>query len=294
MHNPTLVFVANRRSKSGQAVFQRIQSRQSASLAPVWLDEYVHDLAQLGKVLSERAKRVVVIGGDGSLHLVVNALALANALAAVEVAWIPAGTGSDFAKSLSLPKGLAQRLALACHGSAKPTALIRVKTDQFERYAVNIASAGLSGEVARTVNRKAKRTALSYLTASLQGVLRYRAKPMRWCVDGNTEAAPLLFFTAANGQYFGNGMHIAPQANLNSPNLHLLAIAGVPLAMLPWRFLQLYAGKHLNAPCTKHWLSPEAQLHAVSGKLQLELDGESYEAQQATFEKQHNSWHLVY
>ena len=78
----------------------------------------------LRQAAEEDCRRVVVIGGDGSLHQTVNNLSRQKLLKSTELAVVPAGTCNDFARALGLsPKRMDEALQVACTGKARPTDL---------------------------------------------------------------------------------------------------------------------------------------------------------------------------
>ena len=82
-----------------------------------------------------------------------------------------------------------------------------------ETYFVNVASAGLSGVVTRSVNgtSKALGARLAFLIGTLVGLARFRPSRVRARLDGaELFAGEIALIAAANGRYFGGGMHVAP------------------------------------------------------------------------------------
>ena len=90
-------------------------------------------------------ERVIVAGGDGSLHVLINALADAGRLADVAVGIVPLGTGNDFAGGIGLPDDpvVAARACL----EARPQPVDAVLADDGE-YVVNAAHAGIGAVAA--------------------------------------------------------------------------------------------------------------------------------------------------
>ncbi len=78
----------------------------------------------IDQALEEDCSRIVVVGGDGSLHRVINALAQKKKLKSIELAVVPAGTCNDFARFIGLRRRrLDQAFRVACGGKAQPTDL---------------------------------------------------------------------------------------------------------------------------------------------------------------------------
>jgi YegS/Rv2252/BmrU family lipid kinase len=176
--------------------------------------------------LAEGAEGIAAVGGDGTLHECVNGFFDDEGRRFAREAWLgvlPAGTGGDFRRTLGLgadPEGAVRRML-----AAKPRP-IDVGSLEYERpdgsraltMFVNIASFGLSGLVVDLVNDSPKFLGgrASFVLGTLRAMARYRNQKVALYLD---DAAPRITtvqtVAIANGQYFGGGMHIAPNAVLD-------------------------------------------------------------------------------
>ena len=97
---------------------------------------------------------LVVVGGDGSVHEVVNGLLASGRAGDVELAVLPRGTGKDFVRSLRIPRKLADAIAVARDGEARTidagrAGFVAWDGSAAEAYFANFAGAGISGEIGR-------------------------------------------------------------------------------------------------------------------------------------------------
>jgi diacylglycerol kinase (ATP) len=236
----------------------------------------------LMETLAEGIKRVITVGGDGTAHLAVNAIVAAEAAGTIEpgsVAFglVPAGTGSDLARTLGLPREPRAALAKVMAAEPRPFDLIELRTDAGDRCSViNIASAGLSGAVVTEVNARPRRGQLSYLSATLSGILRYRPVPCAVIADGEPLYDGPFFLTAvANGRYFGKGMHVAPEADPTDGLLDVVVVPPVPLWQLPWRLPQFLTGRHVRLPMVRHLRAEIVRLEPAEGFPPFDVDGDA-------------------
>jgi diacylglycerol kinase (ATP) len=239
---------------------------------------------ELGRVLAEPAERVLVLGGDGTVHLVGNVLLDLGLGGTVALGVIPAGTGSDLARALRLPRR--PRAALARALDAKPRALdvLRVEADDGRRrHVLNVASAGISGLVDQAVNGLAKRGTLAYLSATLGAVGRYRNVPCRVTVDGDVwHEGDVLLVAVANGATFGNGMKVAPGARLDDGVADVVLVGPMPRWQLPLRLPQIYLGTHVHARYVRAGPAQQVRLEPLGLFPPFDLDGEMFAAGAAT------------
>jgi diacylglycerol kinase (ATP) len=214
-------------------------------------------LAELGAALDAGGvDRVVAVGGDGTLSRVADLLLARSAggPVAVSLGIVPAGTGCDLAKALGLPKDprAALERSLAGRGGVEGTravdALAIETAGGARRHAVNVVSAGVSGQVDEAVAALTKRGRVTYLAATLRALAAYRPARCRVTVDGEPwHEGEILLLAIANGPTFGRGMRIAPQAALDDGLADVVLVPRLPGWQVPIQLPKLYRGTHLGS-----------------------------------------------
>jgi len=172
------------------------------------------------------AELVVAVGGDGTISEVAAGFfdAKGRALKSLKQAPIlgilPAGSGSDYAKTIGIPRSsaIALQILQTRHtrtvdvGLIDFTGLDGAKT---KRIFINIADVGIGGEVVDILERQGKKLGafISYQIATLRGLVAYKNKNLEIVID-KTQKYSGIYNGAivALGQYFGSGMKIAPNA----------------------------------------------------------------------------------
>ena len=100
--------------------------------------------------LFNNIQRLIVIGGDGSLHLAANQILKHQHVERVALGLIPAGTGSDYARFLRLPADPIRAFQQICSAEPRKVDALRITTNGDDvRYAINTFSTGVSGWVSR-------------------------------------------------------------------------------------------------------------------------------------------------
>lgn len=222
---------------------------------------------------------VVAAGGDGTAHEVVQGLLGADGdQGPCTFAYLPIGTGCDFARGLGLgddPVGIARGL------TAGEDVQVDVGRADFPavdapRYFLNAANVGLGPFVAHRVGRSRwlrRFGAPAYLIAAGVALLRARPVDISWTADRDgRHDEPILNLSVCNGPSFGGGMRPAPGATLDSGRLHV-AIAG-PMGMLD-AFVQLprlMGGSRLDHPAIRDFTCEALELEG--GPSEVETDGE--------------------
>jgi diacylglycerol kinase (ATP) len=103
-------------------------------------DELDGRLADIGD------QRIVVAGGDGSIHAVVGALYRAGMLEGRTLGLIPLGTGNDFARTLEIPLEPEGAAEVIVHGRPRPVDLIVDDNDDITVNSVHIGAGAEAGE----------------------------------------------------------------------------------------------------------------------------------------------------
>jgi diacylglycerol kinase (ATP) len=165
----------------------------------------------------------------------------------------------------------------------RPIDIGSVTYDGRQRYFLNIASAGISGDVAARVNRHAERRAWTFLQATIQTMLRYVPQPVRIALDGAAwyEGAAYLL-AVANGTTFGRGMLIAPQARPDDGLFDVVLVRGMSRPRILLAFEKVYRGAHLDHPKVKYQRAAQVSID-TRAPFHFELDGEIYGGQSLTF-----------
>jgi diacylglycerol kinase (ATP) len=183
--------------------------------------------------------RVVVCGGDGTLHLSVREFDLVNGTLAL----IPLGSGDDFAKVLGLPRDLRAACELALRGSARE---VDVAVANGIRY-LGVAGLGFDSEVARYANENVKflRGSLVYLYAILRVLPRFT--PHRVTINGDRNEE-IMFATVGNSRQYGGGIRITPNAKIDDRELDLCIVHRTSRMQLLKTLPQAYTGTHVKSP----------------------------------------------
>lgn len=218
---------------------------------------------------------VVAVGGDGTVHEIVNGILAADCGARTALALIPVGTGCDFARSLGLP--VPASVVEPRRAVSVDVGRVRCTTDaeNKERFFLNAANMGASTAAARRIRDSAflKRVgAVAYVAAGIPEVLARSTTRLVVAEPGRGERTEhLLNLSVCNGPRFGGGLMLAPQATLFDGALHLARIRrGSLIGLL--RTLSAGYSQPLHPP-------PGVDVHkvmrlTVDGDATIEVDGE--------------------
>ena len=219
-------------------------------------------------------RRIVVAGGDGSIHEAVNGIVRAGG--ATHLGVIPTGTGNDFAKASGIPLDWRHALAALCRRLAdgEPASSIDVGRMN-DRYFANGAGVGFDAKVTRIARSyRVPLGDLVYLLAIFRGMadgiatpaLRIRTDHFEW--DG-----PVTLANVSNGPWVGGMFHIAPMARNDDGALELLIADPVSRTRICSLLPGLMRGRHLNEPEITHASVKRLTIDAEK-EVPSHLDGE--------------------
>lgn len=210
------------------------------------------------RALASGCRRLVAVGGDGTLNEVVNGLA--PDFGRAELALLPSGTGNDLARALGLPDRPDEALAVLAAGHTRPLDLVHLgAAGARSGYFANASAGGFSGEVDERLNAETKAAwgPLSYLRsaiAALPGLEPYRATLV--LEPGTPEEErlelELVNLVVANGRFVAGGVPVAPQAEPDDGLLDLVAIRAAPASRLALLASKVLLGQHLGDDLVLH------------------------------------------
>jgi YegS/Rv2252/BmrU family lipid kinase len=247
-------------------------------------------------------KLIIACGGDGTISEVANGIIESNKEA--ELGILPAGTGSDFRRSLRMPKNTAAAARALRDGRTRLVDVARVTFvndggERETRFCVNVASFGMSTEVlTRTASGESKKwipgfaprklgSKLSYAAATVQTTLA--ASPIEVHVQLDDEPERRLRvaeFCVANARFYGGAMKIAPDAKLDDGWLDVVSIGDASAFRILSNAPRLYFGAHLRMDEVNHALAKQIVARPVrkDEHVAIEIDGEVVGRLPATFQ----------
>lgn len=242
------------------------------------------------EALGEGTRFVVAVGGDGTVHEVVNGMVeedrplIADAILGV----VAAGSGCDFVRTFGLPGDATRAVAHLTGENLYPLDIGKVTYTgpgggEEVRYFPNIAEAGLGGA---TVTRAARLPRFfgrsRYFLGFWLTLPRYKPRSVTVRADRKSYEGRGVNVVVANCQYFGGGMKISPRSYPGDGALDVLIFRG-PKSDSFTTIPKVYKGEHVPHPNIVEMKGKAIRVEAEQ-PLQIEADGEELGTTPATFE----------
>ena len=223
---------------------------------------------------ARQGERILVVGGDGTLNLVADAL-LADPLAQPPtIGVVPAGTGSDFARMFAIPTHVEAAVEKAVHGESYPTDAMELTGPWGTRRGLNVFEAGLGASTVAWADRLPRWVGpVKYELAFWLALPTFRPGSFVLEVEGRTFEGGGLVIVAANGEFFGGGMRIAPKASLVDGAFDMIVV-DAPRREAFSLFPRMKQGLHLTHPGVRRVTTPWFRL-TTDPAWPCEVDGES-------------------
>jgi YegS/Rv2252/BmrU family lipid kinase len=237
---------------------------------------------------------ILALGGDGTISEVADGVLAAGMGSTTEIGLIPRGTGGDFRRTLELPEEVAAAAEHIRRASARTVDAGRVRYRAPEggeavRHFINVASFGFSSAVARRANASTKRFGgkIAFLGATVRELFSHDHQDVWLSIDGKERRQIRVMMAAiGNGRFFGGGMKICPDAQLDDGALDLVTVGDLTRAQVLANIGRLFSGTHLELEQVKHARITRVTVEPVEpdATIPIEMDGETPGFLPATFE----------
>lgn len=238
--NRRALLIVNTKSRSGQDALAAIAAAlRRDGIEPTHHDtERREDISRVIVAHKGEVDMVVVAGGDGTM----NAAAKGLVQSGLPLGIVPTGTANDLARTIGAPADIDQAVRIIAEGNRRRIDLGQVNDELF----FNVASIGLSVELAKELTRDLKRRfgVFGYLLASFRVLAR--AKPFRaQILFGDREAhCRTLQIAVGNGRFYGGGNLIEQDAAIDDGRLDLYSLEIAQVWRIALMARALRKGRH--------------------------------------------------
>ena len=231
-----------------------------------------HGAELAARAVQAGAQRIVVVGGDGTVHDVANGLLRHATGADVALGVVPIGSGNDFAKLAGVyrhsPVRAVQRLVTA-------------QTARFDaglvcdEYFVNSVGFGFGPEVVRVRNAMPGLSGFaSYFVPVLRAFARYRPRRFEVRSRGFAETGYMMMMEVCNGTTAGGSYRVAPDALPGDGRLDVCLVRRVSLLRFLLAVPRVMRGTHATMREVALFQTRAVTIRSLDGPLLLHVDGE--------------------
>lgn len=208
-------------------------------------------------------RRVLLAGGDGSLHAVANAAAgaLPGGARLPELALLPAGRANNLAHALGVPTSWRAAVRLAVRGEARPFDALAVRTPERSLIAVEGVSAGFHASARALYAAENSGDLSAGVGAFARAIRRFAPVPVRLTVDGHVvRDGPVAQVFVSNAPRFAYGFRVDPIAKVDDGLLESIVLRASTRREAFALLGAAYGGRHLDRRGVDWYRGAEARL----------------------------------
>jgi diacylglycerol kinase (ATP) len=203
-------------------------------------------------VEGHRRDALIVMGGDGMMHLGLNAAAGTG----VPLGLVAAGRGNDFCRGIGVPNDLPGAIRTIVAGHTLRMDLLeatgRLSDGAERRWVGSIVSTGFDARVNyRTNHLRWNFGQLSYTWSALAELSRFEPLPYRLVIDGEPREQTAMFVAVGNAGVFGGGMRACPDADVADGLLDVTVINPVSRFTLLRLLPRMFDGGFVHDPAVE-------------------------------------------
>ena len=213
------------------------------------------------------------IGGDGTLHEIINGMLSRPDENKIPIGIIPGGSGNSYMHDLNLTDPLKAAKAII-QRNTKFLDTAQVEVNHVVKYANNLIGWGLVTDVGKKAEHYRWMGTNRYTILSVMEVFHHKSRSAALIMDDKKIEDEFTFIIACNSMHVGKGMKMAPKARLDDGLIDLIVIrAGASRIRLLQVLPKLFDGSHINEPEVEYYQTSKFSLIPETDEI-LNIDGE--------------------
>lgn len=234
-----------------------------------------HEVELVREVIKKGYKIIISIGGDGTLHHVINGVMTQTYIKTnkVKIGIIPLGTGNDWIKTYNIPNSIEKSIAII----KKNTTILQdigciTLLNGKKEYFNNLAGIGYDGYVVKNLKYLKKVGSIAFLLSGLYSLLSYRKKKYTITIGDETLKEECLMIIFGICKYSGGGLRVTKYPNPTDGLLDITIVKKFSFFNLLFNLPKLYNGNIVHHKKVDNYKVKE--LNIINDNSIIEADGE--------------------
>ncbi|MCL6570930.1 MAG: diacylglycerol kinase family lipid kinase [Bacillus sp. (in: Bacteria)] len=285
-----IYFIINPEARNGYClkIWERVEIQlklEQVSYRAVFTENPGHASILAKEIATENneQKIIIAVGGDGTLHEVINGIAKEKN---VIIGFIPGGSGNDFSRGFLIPTDPVEALKVILAIMKEEPTLVDIgkitMEDQTPHYFINNMGAGFDAVISYEVNQSNMKGILNKLSLGrlvyvyflLKKLFTYKTTTINLSIDGKMHIFEQTWFvTVSNQPYYGGGMKIAPAAVPDDGLFDITVVHQLARWKLLLVFISVFWGKHIHFKEVKTDIGKVITIQSMT-ELFVHADGE--------------------
>lgn len=243
-----------------------------------------HSTKLVQNAIKNGFKKFICIGGDGTIHNIVNGILIANPnnIKDIKIGVIPVGTGNDWIKTYGISKNYKKAIYTIKNEctTAQDIGKISMLNTNKTIYFNNLAGIGFDGYVVHKVNSFKNLGFLAYLTAAIVGIITYKKTTLQINFNNIQLKGSSLLVLIGICTYCGGGMRLTQNPNPKDALFDITYLKTISLLTLLLNIPNLFNGKITQNRLLKNYKTSTLHIKVLSKEATyIQADGESIDVE---------------
>ena len=281
MSKPWFIIVnpssGNRNTSQQWEEIQQLLNTKKIDFSFVFTQFSKHEIELVDKAILDGFRNIISIGGDGTLHHVVNGIMRQRYVKTsdITIAVIPQGTGNDWIKTYNIPNDVEKAIEII---SKKKTILQDIGVLETENKTVsyfnNVAGLGYDGYIVNKLKTLKRFGSIAYLLSGLAGLLLYKKSVFKIIFDNRILETNCLMTIFGLCKFSGGGMQFTKDVNSTDGLFDITIAKNLNLFDLVFNLPKLYSGKIVDHKKIETYKTKEIIVIPQTTKPFIQADGE--------------------
>ncbi len=281
MSKPWFIIVnpssGNRNTSQQWEEIQQLLNTKKIDFSFVFTQFSKHEIELVDKAILDGFRNIISIGGDGTLHHVVNGIMRQRYVKTsdITIAVIPQGTGNDWIKTYNIPNDVEKAIEII---SKKKTILQDIGVLETENKTVsyfnNVAGLGYDGYIVNKLKTLKRFGSIAYLLSGLAGLLLYKKSVFKIIFDDRILETNCLMTIFGLCKFSGGGMQFTKDVNSTDGLFDITIAKNLNFFDLVFNLPKLYSGKIVHHKKIETYKTKEITVIPQTTKPFIQADGE--------------------
>ncbi|MEN8834682.1 MAG: diacylglycerol kinase family protein [Polaribacter sp.] len=255
-----------------------------------------HEIELVQQAIQKGFRKIISVGGDGTLHHVVNGIMLQTYVKTTDITIgvIPIGTGNDWVKTYNIPNNTIEAINILNKKSTIKQDIGLCETvNNTVDYFVNVAGLGFDGYVIYKLKNFKKFGAIGYLLAGINSLLSYNTSKFRISFDDKLIETNSLLTIVGICKYAGGGLQFTNNVDTSDGLFDITIAKNIKITTILLNINKLFKGSLYKLKQISTYKNSKITIEPISSKTYIQADGELIGKGKVTFSIIHKAINFV-
>ena len=281
MSKPWFIIVnpssGNRNTSQQWEEIQQLLNTKKIDFSFVFTQFSKHEIELVDKAILDGFRNIISIGGDGTLHHVVNGIMLQRYVKTsdITIGVIPLGTGNDWIKTYNIPNDVEKAIEIIHHKKTILQDIGVIKTkNKSKTYFNNVAGLGYDGYIVHKLKTLKHFGSIAYLLSGLAGLFFYKKTVFKITFNNKSIETNCLMALIGICKFSGGGMQFTKDVNTTDGLFDITIAKNLNIFDLICNIKKLYNGHIVYHKKIETYKTKLITVIPKTSKAYIQADGE--------------------